>query len=271
MSAPAAERTPVLDEPADVPGSPSRWRTALSDPARLWDLFGIPVVIAVALTVLWLVFRDVELTSREAERLNQPQLVLRMQQHALLSLQAAFWVIVIAVPLGILVTRPWARRITPFVLAIANAGQAIPSFGLLIILAILLGTGQQSAVIAVVAYCILPVLRNTMVGIEQIDPAIIESGRGMGLTKGQVLRRIELPLAVPVVLAGVRTALILAVGTITLGALIGAGTLGVIINSGIVGFSTPVLVTGAVITACFALFIDWLAGIAEIFLRPKGI
>ncbi|QBI21474.1 ABC transporter permease [Egibacter rhizosphaerae] len=259
-------------EPAGKGGSePSRLRTALSDPARVWDLFGIPALILVALAGLWLLFGDVELTSREATRLNQPELLLRARQHALLSVQAAFWVIVIAVPLGIVVTRPWARSITPVVLALANAGQAIPSFGLLIVLAILLGTGQQAAVIAVVAYCILPVLRNTMVGIEQIDPAIIESGRGMGMTKGQVLRRIELPLAVPVVLAGVRTALILAVGTITLGALIGAGTLGVIINSGIVGFSDPVLVTGAVLTACFALFIDWLAGLAEVFLRPKGI
>ena len=272
MSEHQAVHAPPRDpRDADEGGEVSRLRAALSDPGRIWNLVGIPIVILIALVLLWLLLRDVELTSREAARLNQPELIHRARQHAVLSVQATFWVIVIAVPLGIVLTRPWARTITPFALAIANAGQAIPSFGLLVILAIAIGTGQQTAVIAVVAYCILPVLRNTMVGIEQVDPAIIEAGRGMGMTKRGVLWKIEMPLAVPVMLAGVRTALILAVGTITLGTLIGAGTLGVIINSGIVGFSDPVLITGAVLTACFALFIDWVAGIAEVVLRPKGL
>ena len=255
---------------ADV-GSPSRFRALFQDPARAWNTLGVPIIVLIALSLLWIYMSGVELTSREEARINAPELQLRARQHLLLSVQIAAWVILIAVPLGIMLTRDWARRLTPIFIAIANAGQAIPSIGLLVILAIAIGVGQQTAVIGVVAYCILPVLRNTLVGIQQVDEAIVESGRGMGMTKMSVLLRIELPLAIPVMLAGVRTALILAVGTVTLGALIGAGTLGVIINSGVVGFSDPVLLTGAVLTASVALLIDWAAGIAETLLRPKGL
>ncbi|MFO8075197.1 MAG: ABC transporter permease [Egibacteraceae bacterium] len=251
--------------------SPSRLRALVSDPAKAWNTFAIPLIVLIALAALFQYLGGIELTSREAARLNQPELVLRARQHVVLSVQIAAWVIAVAVPLGIMLTRPWAKRLTPIFVAIANAGQAIPSIGLLTILAIAIGVGQRGAVIGVTAYCILPVLRNTLVGIEQVDDAIIEAGRGMGMTRQAVLWRIEMPLAVPIVLAGVRTALILAVGTITLGALVGAGTLGVIINSGVVGFSNAVLITGAVLTASVALLIDWVAGLAETLLRPKGL
>lgn len=272
MTTPAS--TPVSDFEPVHPAQDrevSRLRMLFADPGRVWNLIGIPIVVTIALVLLWSWVSTQELSTREATRLNADSLQLRAGQHIQLSLLAAFLVVVIAVPLGVLLTRPWARRVTPVFLAIANAGQAIPSVGLMVLLAIWVGIGPNTAVAAVVAYCVLPVLRNTMVGIRQVDPAIIEAGRGMGMTKVAVLGRIELPLAVPVVLAGVRTALILAVGTITLGALIGGGTLGVIINSGVVGFSDPVLITGAVMTAAVALLIDWLAGIAEIVLRPKGL
>ena len=255
----------------DATAETSKLKLLFADPGRVWNLIGIPIVVALALLALWLWVSPMELSQREATRLNQPQIVASSRQHVQLALSATFFIVVIAVPLGIMLTRPWAKRLTPAFLGIANAGQAIPSIGLMTLLAIWMGTGSRPAVIAVVLYSILPVLRNTMVGIRQVDPAIIEAGRGMGMTKSAVLRKIELPLAVPVILAGIRTALILAVGTITLGALIGAGTLGVLINSGIVGFSNPVLITGAVLTASLALMIDWLAGIAEIILRPKGL
>lgn len=261
---------PIAQAPA-TGGSTSRLRALFADPARAWNTVAIPLIVLLALTALAFYLSGVTLTSREAARLNEPELILRARQHVVLSLQIAAWVIAIAVPLGIMLTRPWARRLTPVFIAIANAGQAIPSIGLLTILAIAIGVGQRGAVIGVTAYCILPVLRNTMVGIRQVDDSIIEAGRGMGMTRAAVLWRIEVPLAIPIMLAGVRTALILAVGTVTLGALVGAGTLGVIINSGVVGFSNPVLITGAVLTASVALLIDWAAGLAETLLRPKGL
>ena len=178
----------------------------------------------------------------------------------------------IAVPLGIALTRPAARRFTPIALTGANAGQAIPSLGVLVLLfVIFLRPPFETAVAALIIYGILPVLRNTMVGIQQVDPAIIEAGRGMGLTRREVLWRIELPLAVPVILAGVRITLILVFGTATLAWVIGAGGLGAIIAQGISLGRRSVLVTGGVITAVLALFIDWVAGVVEDLLRPKGL
>jgi osmoprotectant transport system permease protein len=175
------------------------------------------------------------------------------------------------VPLGIVLTRPWARRVAPLFLGIANIGQAIPSIGILVLLAVTVGIGFEQAIYALVLYAVLPVLRNTMVGLDQVDPTLIEAGRGMGLTSRGVLLRIELPLAVPVMLAGIRTALVINVGTATLATFIGAGGLGWIINQGNVQNRTPVLLTGSALTAVVALALDWIAGIVEDVLRPKGL
>jgi osmoprotectant transport system permease protein len=184
---------------------------------------------------------------------------------------STFWVITIAVPLGVMLTRSWARRIAPAFLAVANVGQAVPSIGILVLLAVTVGIGFQPAVYALVLYAVLPVLRNTMVGLDQVDPALIEAGRGMGLTSWGVLRRIELPLAVPVMLAGIRTALIINVGSATLATFVGAGGLGWLINQGNVHNRTAVLLTGSALTAVVALALDWVAGIVEDVLRPKGL
>jgi osmoprotectant transport system permease protein len=246
-------------------------RTLLASPARLWHYFGIPLIVIAALSWLASYAAGVEFSSREERSLGRDFLVARTLEHVSLSLQIVLGVLVIAIPLGMMLTRPWAKRVTPVFISIANAGQAIPSIGLLVLLAILMGIGPRTVVLGVIAYCILPVLRNTMVGIQQVDPSIIEAGRGMGMTKRAVLWRIELPLAIPVMLAGVRTALILAVGTVTLGALIGGGTLGRVINAGVVGFSDPLLLIGGVLVAALALTIDWIAGIVEDVLRPRGL
>jgi len=159
----------------------------------------------------------------------------------------------------------------PPVIAVANIGQAVPSIGVLVILALVWTTGFWPAIIALVAYSMLPVLRNTMVGLEQVDQSVIEAGRGMGMTKGAVLRKIELPLAVPVILAGVRTALVINVGTATLATFVNAGGLGVIINGGLVSNRPMITFVGSVLTAVLALTIDHLGGIAEGQLSPKGL
>jgi osmoprotectant transport system permease protein len=111
-----------------------------------------------------------------------------------------------------------------------------------------------------------------MVGLQQVDRSTIEAARGMGMTKMAVLFRIELPLAVPIILAGIRTALIINVGTATLTTFTGAGTLGELINNALrLGREDTVLVVGSGLTAILALFIDWLAGVAEDVLRPRGL
>ena len=128
----------------------------------------------------------------------------------------------------------------------------------------------RAAVWAFVVYALLPVLRNTMVGLDNVDRAVIEAGRGMGMTRLQVLTRIELPLAVPVILAGVRVAMVLNIGMATLAFLIGGGALGVTIYSGIELNQNSVLIVGAVLVAIVALTFDWLGAVAERYLRPAA-
>lgn len=272
MSVTAADPAPAQQQPDDE-ATRSLLGRLLRDPGRVWGYIGIPILVAAAWIANYRWVQGLELDSIEGRWLNADRVTRSLVEHIQLSLIATLFVVGIAVPLGIMLTRPFARRLTPFFIGIANIGQAIPSIGLLFFLSlpILLGIGEGTAIVGVVAYCVLPVLRNTMVGIQQVDPALIEAARGMGLSTGKVLLKIELPLAVPVTLAGVRTALILTVGTMTLATFINAGGLGDLINGGIVNNRTSVLLTGAALTAGLALLVDWLAGITEEVLRPRGL
>ena len=187
----------------------------------------------------------------------------------------AFWstilVVAIAVPLGIALTRPSMRRLGPGVLSVANAGQALPAYGLLVIFLLLLGQGLTTVIWALVLYALLPVLRNTMVGLDNVDRSIIEAGRGMGMTKRTALTRIELPLAVPVIIAGIRTAMTINIGMATLAFLIGGGGLGITISSGLKLQQNPVLLVGAGMVAIIALTFDWIGALMERFLKPRGL
>ena len=135
----------------------------------------------------------------------------------------------------------------------------------------LLGQGARTVIVGLVVYALLPVLRNTMVGLDAVDRGVIEAGRGMGLTRMQVLTKIELPLAVPVIIAGVRVAMILNISMATLAFLIGGGALGVTINSGLKLSQDPVIIVGASLVAIVALTFDWVGALAETYLRPRGI
>jgi osmoprotectant transport system permease protein len=231
----------------------------------------MPVFLSLVCASLYLYVGAAELDSIEQRSLNRASITSRLVEHLQLTGWATVAVVLIAVPLGILLTRPFARRLLPAVIGLANTGQAVPSIGLIVLLALLLGIGARTAVLALIAYSMLPVLRNTMVGLQGVDRAAIKAGRGMGMSPAGVLARIELPLAVPVILAGIRIALILNVGTATLATLIDAGGLGDIINNGIVLNRRIVLLTGSILTAAIALALDWVAGIAEAVLRPKGL
>ena len=162
-------------------------------------------------------------------------------------------------------------RVSEPIVSVASIGQAIPSIGVLVLAAMWYGFNARVAIFALVIYAFLPVLRNTMVGIRQVDQSVIEAGRGMGMTKSSVLFRIEIPLAVPIMLAGIRTALIIVVGTVTLATFIDAGGMGDIINTGIKLSRDSILYTGAILTGVLALTIDYVAGVVEDVLRPKGL
>ena len=232
----------------------------------------MPLFLAVVCLALYLYVKGQDLDTIEARTLNADSLTSATWRHVQLTVVSTFFVIILAVPLGVLLTRPFTRRYRGVLLTIANIGQAVPTIGVLSLLAVaFFFLGFAAAVVGLVAYAVLPVLRNTMVGLQQVDESILEAGRGMGISKFGVLRRIELPLAVPIILAGVRTALIINVGTATLAAYISAGGLGTILVAGLSTNRFTVQLTGAVLTAVLALFVDYLAGIAEDVLRPKGL
>jgi osmoprotectant transport system permease protein len=230
-----------------------------------------PVVLVVVLVALFLYVGSQSLDSIEERRLTLDFILPAVAQHITLTLVSTAFVLVIAVPVGILLTRPFARRAVAPAVAVFNIGQAVPSIGVLVLLAIGWGIGFWPAIVALVAYSALPVLRNTVVGLQQVDSAVIESGRGMGMSRRGVLARIELPLAVPVILTGLRTALVINVGTAALAALTNAGGLGTIIITGLVQNRPIVTVVGSVLTAVLALFIDYVGRVAEDVLRPKGL
>ncbi|WP_245644630.1 ABC transporter permease [Nocardioides jensenii] len=192
-------------------------------------------------------------------------------EHVLLTVVSAVIVVAIAVPLGVMLTRGGLKVLAPIVVGIANAGQAAPSVGLIVLLFLWLDGGFWTAIIALSLYGILPVLRNTIVGIQGVDPTLVEAGRGIGMTGWMTLFKVELPLSVPVIMAGVRTSLVLIAGTASLACFIDAGGLGEILQTGISLFKFSLMVTGAVLIALLALLIEWLGRVLELLTRPKGI
>jgi osmoprotectant transport system permease protein len=227
-------------------------------------LAGVLILVAVSINT-----RDLD--STEQSRLASSYILRMSLAHIQLTVASTVLVLLIAIPVGIVLTRPFARTITPPAIAVFNIGQAVPTIGLLAIFAIAWRFGFFPTIVALAAYTTLPVVRNTMVGLRQVDASVIESARGMGMTKLAVLSRIELPLAVPVIMAGLRTALTINVGTATLGAFIGADCLGRLIVSGFSGNRPYITIIGGILVAVLALLVDYLAGIAEDFLRPRGL
>lgn len=231
----------------------------------------LPAVLTVVLLTTWLWFRQAELDPLSENALSGGQVWKALRQSIELTVISTFFVLIIAIPLGILLTRGAFRKATPAAMALANMGQATPAIGLLALLVIWLGIGRKAALIGIIAYAVLPVLSNTIAGLKANDPTLVEAARGIGMSPVGVLTRVELPLAVPLILAGVRTALVLNVGTSTLATFGGGGGLGVLITTGITNQRMPVLVLGSILTVSLALLVDWLASLAELLLSPRGL
>ncbi|WP_030614415.1 ABC transporter permease [Streptomyces sclerotialus] len=231
----------------------------------------LPFVLLAALLATWLWFRGAHLDSIAHQAVDDGKVWLALRRHIYLTAVSTFFVLIIAIPLGIALTRAKLRKATPAAIAVANLGQAVPALGLLVLLVIWLGVGVQAAIIGMVIYAVLPVLANTIAGLQAIDPTLTEAARGVGMSPLGVLTKVELPLAVPLILAGVRNALVLNVGTATLATFGGGGGLGDLISAGIVTQRMPVLILGSVLTVALALLVDWLASLAELLLRPRGL
>lgn len=179
----------------------------------------------------------------------------------------------IALPAGILVTRPEWKQHASTVISIGNTFQTVPTLAVIGLASAALsvfgaGIGWIPAIVALVVYSILPVLTNTISGIEQVPQSTLGAGKGMGMTDSQILSRIELPLAFPVILAGIRTAVVINIGTAALAAAIGADCLGTLIFQGISTGNTQILLAGAIPTAILAVIIDLVFGAVERLRRP---
>ena len=192
-------------------------------------------------------------------------------QHLVLVVASTLMAALIAVPLGIVATR--RARLGRWILGLANVVQTIPSLaliGFLIPLPILGGIGARTAMVVLVFYALLPIVRNTYTGITGVDPAIRQAALGMGLTDRQLLMRVELPLALPVIFAGLRVATVVSVGVATIAAYIGAGGLGSLIFRGINMLDNRLILAGAIPAALMALGADWGLGRVERRLTPAG-
>ncbi|GAB3213997.1 ABC transporter permease [Marinactinospora thermotolerans] len=229
----------------------------------------VSIVLLGLLTIVYV--RNADLDSTEARSLALDYIWTKTWEHVAITTVSTALVLAIALPLGILVSRRWMRWSTPLVLAIANVGQAAPPVGVIVLLAIGVGVGFWPAITALVIYSVLPALRNTMVGLRQVDPALIDAARGIGMPAWRVLVKVELPLAAPVILAGIRTTLVLNVGVAGLAAFISAGGLGELVVSGVNTSRTLVLVVGSILIALLALLVDWAAGVVTKLAQPKGL
>lgn len=263
------------DSAVEAPGDPLTQSVPTSRARVRWNSWrGLVYQLAgILLAFLALVFwlQTADLSPIELTTLAPDALWVYTVEHIQLTLLAAAIVLVIAIPLGIALTRRPLRFLTGPVLVIANFGQAAPAIGVVVLLAFWVGFGFWAATLSLVLYAMLPVLRNTMVGLQQVDAHLVEAGRGMGMSSAAVLFRVELPLAVPVMLSGVRTALVLLVGTAALATFVNGGGLGILITTGVNLSLTSVLVTGALLVALLALLIDWLGRVVEHVARPKGL
>ncbi|WP_414528654.1 ABC transporter permease [Nodularia chucula] len=200
-----------------------------------------------------------------------PGIIRHTSEHLLMVSIAIGIATIVGIPLGILITRKtYLRR--P-ILTIANILQTIPSlalFGLLIPVPVIGGIGIIPAIVALTLYSFLPIIRNTYTGITGVDPAIREAGRGMGMTDKQLLLQVEIPLAMGVILAGVRVATVISIGIATIAAAIGAGGLGVFIFRGIAVVNNQLILAGAVPAAMIALVADFGIGWVEQKLKFKA-
>ena len=193
-----------------------------------------------------------------------PEIVELSLEHVGLVVVSIGLAVVLAVPLGLVVTRiGWLAR--P-ILGFSGVVQTVPSlalFGLLLPLPLIGGLGNRTAIIALVLYALLPILRNTVTGVRSVDPAVLDAADGMGMTDWQRLTLVEVPLALPTIFAGIRIATVVGVGLVTIAAAVGAGGLGSFIFRGLAMLDTRLLLVGAVPSALLALIADGLLAVAE--------
>ncbi|VDG19811.1 ABC transporter permease [Lactiplantibacillus mudanjiangensis] len=195
------------------------------------------------------------------------QLLLKTWQHLYISAFSLALGIIVAVPLGILLTR--VKSIANVVMAIASMLQTIPAMALLALMIPFFGIGAIPAIIALFIYSLLPILRNTYLGMEDVNPALIDAAKGMGMTGWQSIIKVEVPMAAPVIMAGIRLSATYVIAWAALASYIGAGGLGDFIFNGLNLYRTDLILGGSIPVIILALIVDWLLGKLEAVVTPK--
>lgn len=190
-------------------------------------------------------------------------------RHFLISIYGVLFAAIVGIPIGVFISR--RNKLASWVIGAANVIQTIPSLAMVSILMLGLGLGVNTVIMTVFLYSLLPIISNTYTGMQQVDENILDAGKGMGMTKFQRLYMIELPLSISVIMAGLRNALVVAIGITAIGSFVGAGGLGDIIIRGTNATDgTAIILVGALPTALMAIITDWLLGIVEKKLDPSS-
>ena len=207
----------------------------------------------------------------ETIKARQVDLIYLGQQHLILVFSSMFFALLVGIPSGILLSRPAARGIAEYVMQIFNVGNTLPPLAVLALAMVVIGIGDKPAIIALFLASLLPIVRNTHTALDSLPPGLREAGRGIGMTFWQRLRWVEIPMALPVIFGGIRTAVVMNIGVMAIAAVIGAGGLGLLLLNGIGGSDIRMLIAGALMICLLAIVLDWLLHRLQIVLTPKGI
>lgn len=198
---------------------------------------------------------------------NGSYVISQFSRHFLISVYGVLFAALVGIPLGIYISR--RRKLSRWVIGAANVIQTVPSLAMLSVLMLGLGLGVNTVIVTVFLYSLLPIISNTYTGMVQVDADILDVGKGMGMTRLELLWQVELPLSISVIMAGIRNALVVAIGITAIGSFVGAGGLGDIISRGTQATNgTALILVGALPTALMAIVVDWVLGLLEKRLDP---
>ena len=197
------------------------------------------------------------------------QLVSKTIEHFQISIIALLLAIVIAVPLGILLSK--TKKTANIVLTIAGVLQTIPTLAILALMIPIFGVGKTPAIVALFVYVLLPILNNTILGVKNIDKNVIQAGTSMGMTRLQLMKDVQLPLALPMIISGIRLSSVYVISWATLASYVGDGGLGDLVFNGLNLYQPPMIITAAILVTAIALIVDFLLSLVEKWVVPKGL
>lgn len=202
---------------------------------------------------------------------NTDTIIASIGRHLLLFIISMGFAVVVGMALSIIITREGHERIGQVILAITGASQAVPSVAVVALVFLFIGIGMKPAIVALILYSLVPIVFNATSGILSVDPGVIQAAKGMGLTSSQRLWHVKIPLAMPVIMSGIRSAATINIGTVTVAAIIGAGGLGDIIYTGLKLNRSEMIFIGAGFAAVIAIVVDTVLVFVERKVVPKGL